>query len=164
VSRSAGELVTWAEACVRALDENGITATFEGPASTAVNVRTTAGAIVTGWASDKVSAGGPQILRDDALAVLASADLVVGYKRGATGGMLMRLPEPPACVTVSLADLHSPDEVAREARNAQIDAGLAKVDDALSLMEPCDVTRAARDAITALRDLAALALGREVRS
>jgi hypothetical protein len=149
VSRSAGELVTWAEACVRALDENGITATFEGPASTAVNVRTTAGAIVTGWSSGKVSAGGPQILRDDALAVLSLADLVVGYTRGATGGMLMRLPE-----ATNLADTE-----AQTARGALVNDLLDRVDDRIEDVEEWP----ARDALRQLRDLVALALGRPVR-
>jgi hypothetical protein len=139
------DLLAWAEACVRALDENGITATFEGPASTAVNVRTTAGAIVTGWSSGKVSAGGPQILRDDALAVLASADLVVGYTRTATGGMLLRAPEPR----------RTPDESQQIAR---IDDLLERLDYTIQDVEDGNAQRALRQ----LLELVALSLGRPV--
>jgi hypothetical protein len=68
-----------------------------------VELRTTAGGIVTAWASGKVSAGGPEEARDDALAVLASKDFVVGWKPGVTGGMLVGRPKAPQPSQVKVA-------------------------------------------------------------
>ena len=91
---SNSDLSMWAREAVLVLRAAEVPA-VDHAAPGRIELHTTAGGIVTAWASGKVSAGGPEEARDDALAVLASKDFVVGWKPGATGGMLVGRPKAP---------------------------------------------------------------------
>lgn len=115
------DLTRWLHAAHAALAENEIecvATSLQGRAE----IRTPAGAIITAWSSGKISAGGPQVPRDTALSVLHSCELLVGYRAGAAGGMLLQLPPVSAVVPVETDALfRSPEEIeARALLNARI--------------------------------------------
>lgn len=166
----AKALQKWASSAADALCENGIEAVTAWPDSgDRAEAHTTSRASVIVWASGKVSAGGPQGPRDEALTVLSSADLVVGFRPGATGGMLLKMPEAePAAQVQAARDAVDRAKSAAATRDARADATLKRVDYALEQLEDpwgcrSEVPLPVREMLADLRDLVALALGREVR-
>lgn len=166
MKRDATQLTNWAVAAVDALSENGIPAIMfaTGPQG-AVVVQTTQGAVATVWPSGKVAAGGPQAARDEVLSVLEC--LVVGFRPGATGGMLLKMPEAaPLTLDEQVRAARETVDGARialEERRRRADEVLARIDDRLVWIERNHEGQAMTEVVAGLRDLVALALGREVR-